>query len=768
MGQKAKTYEKIYLSNDGIRGGGKIDFITSTIFSKDFVYYPDSVAAYGSNGIIRPGTVGGASYPSAVLGPFRMHWKPRVDSMYLQNLYKPFKFYNATAELNGTVNITSTGVFGSGVVFTRGSVAESNELTFEELSYSARHAKFEVLSNNPDKPAMAADDISLNFDLVNNIAVAQPEKAGVAAFSFPYAQMKTSITKAVWYLEDSVVTMTKQPSVPIEKSYFYTTRKELDSLVFNATQAVYDFNTRELNITGIPYIKVADAKIIPQNNETTILENAELQTFENAQIIIDTLRGYHYLYDGNIKILSRNQFAGSAKYQLVTGIDTFAIKFDSFILEDVFVTEKKSRQMTVSGGEVLDKENLLISPGFYYKGKVKMYAYKKALELDGFVKLDLKNKDDHWIKYARKDADPNVRIDIAKSRYEDESPIIAGLHYDLRGSLYTSFVSQRNAPSDEDFFLAKGTLSYDTLDSVYKIENPKKSQGLSYEGYTMIYGKETKDIIFEGQAKFFSPYTEKVKIQSSVLGRGNRETNEYELDAMLALDFGNSSAAYMSIMSKDLIDLVERLGPAQANDLSIEMLYKLANLTSDETTKNYEKSTLKSYVPLAEVSPELNKSLVISGVKMKWSEAHRAWYNTTKLGVSNIFSSDVNAKFDGFIELKKDESNNDVMNLFLQAAPGTWYFISYTTDNLLLYSSNVDFNLKISEISNYGKSKPGDLVIVGGDENETLSFINSFRERYFGISEPFDLVYPDEVQLGEEENFDTIEKGPSAPVNDGF
>ncbi len=766
-GTEAKTYEKIYLSNDGIRGGGKIDFITSTIYSKDFVYYPDSVAAFGSNGIIRPGTVGGASYPSAVLGPFRMKWKPRVDSMYLRNLYKPFKFYNATAELNGTVNITSTGVFGSGVMYTRGSVAESGELTFEELSYSARHAKFEVLSNNPDKPAMAANDISLSFDLVQNIAVAQPEKAGVAAFSFPYAQMKTSITKAVWDLEDSVVTMTKQRNVPIEKSYFYTTRKELDSLAFNGTQAIYDFNTRELNVKGIPFIKVADAKIIPENNETTILENAELQTFENAQIIIDTLNGFHYLYDGNIKILSRNKFSGSAKYQLVTGSDTFAIEFNSFVLEKVALSEKKSKLMTVSGGNVLDKENLLISPGFFYKGTVKMYAYKKALELDGFVKLDLKQKDDYWIKYSRSDSDPNVKIAVSKARYEDESPVIAGLHYDLRGSLYTSFASQRNAPSDEDFFLAKGILSYDTSARAYKIDNPQKSQGLSYEGNTMIYGVDSKDVIFEGKTSFFSPYTEKVKIDASVLGKGNSDKNEYKIDAMMAIDLPNSSS-FMSLMAKDFVDMVERFGPAQANDLSIEMLYKLANFTSDEMTKRYEKSTLKNYMPLADVSSSLNRPLVISGVKMNWSESHRAWYNTTKIGLSNIFSTDINAKFDGFIEIKKDDANHDVLNLFIQAAPGTWYFISYTENNLLLFSSNSEFNFKVNQSSNYGKAKSGELVIVEGDENETLSFINSFRERYFGISEPFDLVFPDEVQLGEEENFDTIEKVPAKQADDGF
>jgi hypothetical protein len=392
------------------------------------------------------------------------------------------------------------------------------------------------------------------------------------------------------------------------------------------------------------------------------------------------------------------------------------------------------------------------------------------LELDGYVRLQQKTNNKNWMRYTRKEADPDVKIDIGKSTYEDLSPILAGMHYDLRGNIYTSFVSQRKSPSDEDFFMAKGTLSYDVVDKVYKIENPLKSSGRSYEGYSMIYNDITKDVIFEGRANFFNPFADKVKLQSSILGSGNADKSEYAIDAMLILDI-NNSASFMSLMAKDLIEMVERLGPAQANDLSIEMLYKLANLTSDEVTKTYEKSTLKSYIPLAEVSPNFNKSMVITGVKMNWSEAHLAWYNTTKLGLSNIFTSDINAKFDGFIEIKKDESNNDVFNFFLQAAPGTWYFISYSIDNLLLYSSNVDFNLQVSAISNYGKSKPGELVIVGGDENETLGFINSFRERYFGITEAFNLVFPDEVETGQSENFDTIEKEkePAATdSSDGF
>ncbi|MFY0605541.1 MAG: hypothetical protein JXR10_02430 [Cyclobacteriaceae bacterium] len=764
-GTAARTYEKIRLSNQGMRGGGKIDFITSSIYSDDFVYYPDSVAAYGTGGFIGPGTANGSSYPEAVLGPYRMHWEPRIDSMNLQNIRSPFKFYNATAELDGAVNITSRGVYGIGTMLTRGSRAVSDQLEFKEFSYGARHAEFEILTDNPDKPAMAGDDIRLNFDLVNATALIQPEVEGIAALRFPYAQMRTSITNAVWDLEDSTVTMTKPADVPIESSYFYATREELDSLAFNAEEAVYDFNSRELYVSGIPFIKVADAEIIPENNETTILENFELQSFNHAELIIDTTNKYHYLYDGEIKIISRNEFVGTAKYRLVSGLDTFAIKFNSFVLSDVYVNDKPIKT-TVSGGEVLDKDNLIIAPGFYYKGETKMYGYKQSLDLKGSVKLKLRDPSyDYWLHYERTDGNPEVSMDFESALFEDETQPIAGLHYDLRGSIYSTFVESRKLDSDEDFFMAKGTLTYDTSSLTYIIEKPSKSLGESYEGHTYIYNDSTKDVIFEGAVNFFNIYNQDVTINASVLGSGNKETNEYNLNAMLGINFKNAES-YMELMAKDLTDIIERLGPPLANDFtSIELLYKLANYTNEQVARGYEKASLKDYEPLHDVSESLEKSLLISGVKLKWSQSHRSFYNTTKLAISNIYDNDVNAKLDGFIEIAKDESNNDVLNIFIQAAPGTWYFIGYAGNQIFMYSSNSDFNDDVAANSNFGKSKPGELVLVLGDETETLTFINEFREKYFGITEPYDLVSPDEISVEDDETFDTIEEDP---VDDGF
>ncbi|MEO9482783.1 MAG: hypothetical protein ABJG47_05030 [Ekhidna sp.] len=770
-GTEAKTYEEIRLSSKGMRGYGQIDFLTTTIYSNDFIYYPDSVTTDGTGGVISPGNYKGASYPEAVIGTYDMYWLPRKDSMYLRTVGVPFKFYNATAELTGEVNITTKGVYGGGTMLTRGSKSVSSELSFKELEYGARHAQFEVLTDDPEKPAMAGDDIRLDFDLTNNTAKIRPERIGVAAISFPYAQMKTSITEAVWDLEDSVVTMTKPEHIPIEDSYFFTTREDLDSLAFNAEKAIYDINTQELNVQGIPFITVADSKIIPEGNETTILANAVLQEFKNAEIIIDTLNGYHYLDRANIRVISRLKFEGNAFYQQIVGTDTFDIRFDSFELQEVPVGEPdrkgnyEQRLMTVSGGEVMESQNVVISPGFFYKGSVTMYASKPALELGGYVKLDMSDPAyDYWVQFNRKEGERDVSLPFDNALLESGEVVRSGIHMNVRDELYTTFVESKANSSDLDFFLAKGNLTYTDSTQMYRIENLDKTSGISYQGHTMLYIDSTKSVVFEGKAQFINPINTQIKMDASILGVGNRESNEYTADAMIALDFPDAPSGSFDIMASDLIEIIERIGPAPANDISLEMLYKLANLTSDATAKQYEQSSLKDYTSLASVSRDLERQLLITGVKMKWDQDQKAWHNTTKLGISNIYQNDLNAKLDGFLEVKKDESGAEVVNLFIQAAPGIWYYIGYTFNQLVLYSSNTEFNELIKSKSNVESSKPGEMIIAMGTETETLTYINAFRLNYFGIKEPYNLISPDDVNV-EDENFDTIQEDDE---DDGF
>ena len=752
-----KLYNDISLSADGLRSNGRVEYITTTVNSDDFIFYMDSVTAIGTDGRIEPGTVGSGSYPEGTLGPYRMKWLPQKDSMYIANIGEPFQFYNSTAQLDGEANITSKGMFGSGTLSTRGSVSESDQMAFQETEYSARHAKFEILTDVADKPAMAGDDISLNFDLTANIAEVHPEEAGVAAISFPYAQMKTSITNAVWDLNAQTITMTKPETVPIEDSYFYTTREELDSLAFNAASATYDINTYELDINGIPWIIVADAKIIPENNHTTILENSTLQPFANAEIVIDTLNEYHYLDQGQITILSRNKFEGTAKYKVPINADTFSIDFNEFNLVEVPQGKKSFKTMTVSGGEVPESDPILIAPGFLYKGGATMFADRPTLELHGFVKMDFKRTPNHkyWIKHDHNPEETSVVLNFETNLTELGDPLTAGLFYENDSrEIYPKFLDYRHSDIDDMFFEPRGDITFDTVLHAFKIEEPLKESGESYAGRTFIYDEDNQTVVFEGPVNFIHD-TQNIGITSAAVGTGIIDSVQYEMQALMAFDFKIDNSL-INAMTVDVLDIIDRLGAIEAHGIELELLYNLGNLTSDATVKGYENNSLKDYLPLVSVAPTvLAKAVALSNIKMHWSNEHNSWYNTSKLGLSNIGTSDVNAKVDGFLEILNDPQIGEVVRLFIMVAPETWYYFAYEDNRLEMFSSNSAFNTAVDATSNIVKAGIGEYATLLGDENLTLKFINDFRKKYFNIDEPFNLQMPVDTFL-EDEEFDTI------------
>jgi hypothetical protein len=233
------------MDNKGLRGDGKIDYLAATIRSNDFIFYPDSVTTRGTDGVINERQIGPVWYPQMTLPEFRLRWIPKTDHFDLRNVKDPFNFYNGTAQLRGRLTISKNGVGGAGRLSTLGSDVLSNNMSFSAKDFSARNARFQVNTDNPQKPALAGRDVRVHYYLDKNYAEISPEIRGAAAINFPYAQFRTSIPTARWDLKTQKILMTKNPDVPIEDSYFYTTRKDLDSLSFNATQAEYDITTQQ-------------------------------------------------------------------------------------------------------------------------------------------------------------------------------------------------------------------------------------------------------------------------------------------------------------------------------------------------------------------------------------------------------------------------------------------------------------------------------------------------------------------------------------------
>ncbi len=767
-------YDTLRMDAKGLHSSGHIDYLTTSLYSDNFMFYEDSVLTKGTKTEMKQGVLNGANFPLAGVKAYEMKWFPKQDSMNLRNIKDPFRLFGDVAELQGSLVVNSKGLRGSGKLNTNGADVESQEYSFNQRDFVAENASFIIRSSNPKKPILSANDVHISFDLDKGLADISPEIEGVAALDFPYAQVKTSIPRATWNLKEKTVSMTKPRDFNISKSYFYTTRKELDSLAFNAENALYNIENQTLNISGVPYVQVADAKITPENNEIVIFENARLQDFQNASIVMDTINEYHHLDNGRIKIQSRNKFLGSATYKLVNASsDTFPIEFNSFELLENGESRRKKALRTVSSGSVKAEDLMMISPGMLYRGKVTMYADKPALELEGFVKLDLKNIPDYntWIKYQSTADQQEIAFNFESSVTEDGRPLVAGIYYDSKtNELYPAFVTQKRAETDQSLFVPAGKLTYDPVNNEYRIEEEAKKQGKSYAGRIFAYNENNGEVRFEGPLSFMQNDKKGVSIKAAGLGKGSFKSIEFDMNAFMVFDFKLPAAAEIA-MGEDVAGMVQRMGIPQANNDRIGLLYKIAEIVGESAARSYEQRSLQEYRPLHEAGSELVKSLTFSGVKFKWSAEHKSWYSNGKIGLSNVGGIDANALIDGFVEIRHTQDEGNRINIFLQVASGVWYYFSYEGNRLYTFSSYDNYNNAIDAKSKIGKAKPGDYVVTTSDIAETLKFVNRFRKDYYGIEAPYELnSAPQQVPAAatEDDPFGTSPalQPSTAPAND--
>lgn len=736
------------MNSRGLRGFGQIDYLAASVTSEDMIFYPDSVVASGTRAKISEKQFGSVLFPQASLSDYQMKWLPKEDKMRFKNQKAPFSFYDSTAFMQGTVTVSKNGVAGMGKLETRGTEMISRDMKFTGTDFSSRHARFKVRSEDPNKPLFTGNDIRLKFNLKENYADISPEIEGVAAIDFPYAQFKTSIPNARWDLDEQRIIMSKDPKADIENSYFYTTRKELDSLHFNAERAEYNLKTQELKVSGIPYIVVADAQITPENNEVLILENAKIGTLKNTTIVLDTLNAYHRLTEGVVDIISRKEFTGYATYQYVNLLnDTFAIKMTDFHLEPIQPTEgvKRSKRssgatmQTVATGAVSEQEQLVLGAGLFYKGNMIMYATRPALQLDGFVKLDIRNIENYnaWLEYKQSGEESEVRLDFNNLITEDGKKASAGLHFDeTNNSLYLTFFNDRRSEGDEDFFTPAGSLIYDKEVNEYRIEDREKAAGNKLSGKVFAYNDEKRLVRFEGAVNLF-PGTKDFNITSTAIGTANLETNDFRLNSFLAIG-SNIPAAAFDVMAKNLQEVIKNEGAAEGLGDQTELLYKIADIIGERAVKDYEQKSRQAYVSLGTI-PQLAKPIVFADVKLKWHTKLKAFYNEGNLGISNINRNDINGGFEGFMEIKKTEEGAPVFHVFIKASPESWYYFGFEDNRLLVHSSISAFNDIIAKKSNAGKAKVGEIAFIPGSEDETLSFINRFRKQYYGIEVPYSL-----------------------------
>ncbi|MDJ1468032.1 hypothetical protein [Xanthocytophaga flava] len=722
----------LIMDRKGLRASGRIDHLNTTLTAKDIVFTPDSVFARGPQADIKAATLGAVAVPKATVKDFKLTWKAKVDSMMISSTKTPFEIYKETgASFSGTMVVRRNGLFADGQFDRPDSDINSPSFAFEKNKFSAGDAEFRIKSKTLTKPSLLANFVNVNFDMGKGMVEIKtstnPDLIGFASLEFPYCEYKTSIQEATWLLDKKLVFMKGD----VKTSTFTSNNPQHEGLTFNGSVAGYNIDKMTLSISGIPYIVSADARIYPSKGTVMITENAKMQPLSKAVLTLDTTTSYHKLVDGEIQILSRKKFAGNATYAY-TNFEgkTFNVKMRDFETRTEEAKRKKDvpLEYTAATGIVDEGDKFYLTSRMLFKGAITMKSPRKYLDLDGFVKLDLKSTSSlaDWISYKSKPEDEGVTITVDENLKSGETQMTVGVHVDKEtSSVYTTFISAKSHADDKDILMATGQLTNNDEGNEFKVVDPERAKNNKYAGNQFILDDNTGKIRLEGNLRLFEDPGNYLPV-SSGSGEIDLKTNKYTFNTLMGWNFPTSTQIYDE-MAAGILEAKENEGVGQeaAEDNKERFLMKIAQIIGEKETQYWKDKLTIEYIPMPQISKRFALPLVLSNVDLLWNDESKSFGSVGKIGVSNIGNNDINSAFDGMVEIRKT-AEGDQATIYLEVSSDKWYYMNYQQGQYSLLSSDENFNAVVSSKGKGGKS----FTVALATENDVNGFKDHFNDTH--------------------------------------
>lgn len=739
-----KFSNKLVMDNSGLHTKGTLSYLSASFPADSMLLMSDSLMSSGAEASIKEATIGKGYFPGVVLKNYSLKWIPKSDSMLIITKGNSFSFYKGTTQLEGGLLLRTLGLYGNGLLKRADSEVQSLDIKFNKDGFFSKKSQFTVKEGQQDsfRAILLGKNVDVDFNVIKGFVDLTTDSKGFSAdsslFEFPYAAYRTSIDKARWNINNKTIAMKGD----VNNSTFTATAEEQEGLTFNGSAALYEVDKMMLNISGVPYIRTADVKIIPDKGLVGIRKNGEMQEFKKARIEIDTLNSSHRMRDATIKITSRNRFEGSATYQYITARkDTFNIKMENFELHEANVAAGKERKTsskqkdtptatttyyTTARAAVSEDDKLTLSPRIQYKGDVKLIAYEPSLQLDGFVRPLLKNRPEltsSWITY--KEAPGKViTIKVNKTlKNEGDQPLFAGLHFSQGRGMYITFLSTKENDRDQDIFLAEGEMGYDEAKKSFKILPPVGADSLSKENRAFTFDDQKGIVNFSGPLQLSSTPL----IKASGLVKAQVDSSRFDFNTLLLVNLP-SLTPFVADIAKKIVQTnldEQNSDPAESDPERLNL--KLAALIGDKAANDYQTKTAGEYKPVYEAAASLDVPLAISNVDMRWSDTHGAFYSTGPIGVAHLGKNDINAQMEGIVEIRRTD-RGDEFTMYLEVTPDIWFYFGYSQGQLGVLSSDIELNDILLAKSKNAKTK--DMELISIDIEEKNMFLDRFNEFY--------------------------------------
>ncbi|MBT3932983.1 MAG: hypothetical protein HOF35_01875 [Bacteroidetes bacterium] len=692
---KGEGDQRINLSNKGLRGNGKIEYLTSITQSEDFIYFFDSVRSHSNTFDLEHNAMG--KYPKVVGREVFTRWLAYADTMIIEKKQIPFKIYEKGYEFSGNMVLTPARLTSKGVFDYKNSTISSQLFEFTPHNLLSEKATVRIFSDDPNLYAFIAPASKINLDVDTDILDGESTKSD-RKLLFPLNRYTTSMKHFIWYNLEDRIAISKADMQSEQACYFRSTKKDQDSLQFQSTFANYDLKKYYINAEKIPYIPVADARIYPDQGLATIERDAFMQSLKNAVVKADTINYHHVLYDALINVFGKYKYTGYGKYDYID-------KYKSKQVLSFYQIRVDEERRTYARSKVPDSMDFRLSPQFKFGGYAELNGNVKELDFDGFVLPA--HKQDYfrtgWFSYHDRINPDSVYFSLNKPVGREGRELYTGLYVGTDSPyVYNLWTGYKKAFADAEIFsVDEGVMYYDDKTNKYIYAALEKV--FDHELYGSYFALSDKTGDTYGEGKFdFGEDIKAIEIQTAGTVNFFMENGNYIFDLMMTIDFPFDEKA-INIMADEMMEHTYFRKSSKNRREATKIA--ISELITDEKERD---NLLIEIEDFDEIIPtkSLTKTIVLSDLKLTYDLKERLFKTSSdKFSIISIQKVKVNKEIIGGLQLSKKKSGT-MFALYLESEENYYNFFKYYYGIYSVLGSNEDFNKQVSStISKHSENK---------------------------------------------------------------
>jgi hypothetical protein len=700
FGGKGTFFNKISLSNNGLKGDGTLNYLTSTTWSNDFNFYPDSMNTASQRFEIAQKTTQ-TEFPRSSSQNNYIHWEPYHNVMWSHKTNTDFTMFNDTTSLSGDLKLQPKGLSGWGRMNLRNSDLESNLFTYKSSEIFSDTSDFYLKSLRKEGFTVLTENVNSHIDYNQRKGWFKSNEE-YSLVTFPENKYISYIDQFIWDMTRKTLAMGSQSSpqlpdytkedVEPEGPRFISTDPQQDSLSFVSPLAFYDYQDNYINATGVKFIEVADARIYPDKGLVTVQPNYLLKSIENAWVRANKITKYHKLHTATVNVASKKYYSGFADYDYVDeNNDIEIIHFD-----DVKVD---SSMQTVAKGTIKETNDFTLSPVYNYQGKVLLSANDSLLTFEGSTKINqtCENIDPEWLHFKTRIYPKDIYIPVQEeSKNINLTKIYSGMfmYYDSI-HVYPAFLTKRKNYSDKQMLVPSGYLHYDKSGDLFKIGSMEKINNFTLPDNYLSFNRGECKLYGEGNIDLGQNLGQ-VKLKNYGNFTHSIEDNKTSFDLAMGIDF-YMAPEMVALMGNEIdsfpgLDAVDLLSNVNKKTMIAWVGEKRALEIQDE---------MNLFGSVKNLPAELYHTILLNELHLVWDDQTNSYHSVGKIGIASINGIQINKKVDGFFEMRIKRSG-DMMDLYLQLDRRNYYYFGYTRGVMQTLSSNRKYvetimNMKTSD-----------------------------------------------------------------------